>query len=66
MELVATLDALVAVLSLRSRPIKRPDKLYADKDCDFERFRRYLKRLGIRARITNKGVESSESLGRNR
>lgn len=52
--------------SLNGQPRKCPDKLHADKDCDFARCRRYLKQRGITARIARRGVEGKERLGRHR
>ena len=48
------------------RPRKRPAKLHADKGYDFPRCRKALRRRGIKARISRRGVDSSERLGRHR
>jgi transposase len=50
----------------RGRPRKRPEKLHADKGYDFPRSREALRRRGIKGRITRRGVDSSEKLGRHR
>ena len=50
----------------RGRPRKRPEKLRADKDYDFPRWRKALRRRGIKGRIARRGVESGEKLGRHR
>lgn len=48
------------------RPRRRPVKLHADKGYDNRRVRRYLTRRGITARITRRGIDSGEKLGRHR
>jgi transposase len=48
------------------RPRKRPEKLHADKAYDFSRCRRALRKRGIKARISRRGIDSSERLGRHR
>ena len=48
------------------RPRKRPKKLHADKGYDFGRCRKALRKRGIKARISRRGVDSSERLGRHR
>src|SRR5215217_2711409 len=50
----------------RGRPRKRPGKLHADKGYDFGRWRKASREWGIKARIAQRGVESSERLGRHR
>ena len=48
------------------RPRKRPEKLNADKGYDAKKCRKALRKRRIKSRITRKGVESSERLGRYR
>lgn len=48
---------------LGPRP-RRPAKLRADKGYDHVHLRRWLRKRGIRHRITRKGIESSQRLGR--
>jgi hypothetical protein len=50
----------------RGRPRKRPAKLHADKAYDFPRCRRALRKRGIVPRISRRGIDSSEKLGRHR
>jgi transposase len=50
----------------RCRPRKRPEKLRADNACDDKTRRRALSERGINARITRKGIDSSETWGRHR
>jgi transposase len=49
-----------------ARPRKRPEKLHADKAYDFPRCREALRKRGIKARISRRGIDSSEKLGRHR
>ena len=44
----------------------RPDKLHADKAYDHAELRAWIRRRGIQVRITRKGIETSEKLGRHR
>jgi transposase len=67
------LEELVdAVMPIRSpkgspgRPRKRPEKLHADKGYDFLRCREALRQRGIKARISRRGIDTSERLGRHR
>jgi transposase len=48
------------------RPSKRPAKLHADKAYDFPRCREALRKRGIKVRISRRGIDSSERLGRHR
>ena len=50
----------------RGRPRKRPNKLHADKGCDFPRCPKGLRKRGITPRIARRGIESSERLGGHR
>lgn len=60
------LDAVPSVRGKRGRPRRRPAKLHADKAYDFRRCRQACKRRGIKARISRRGVETSQRLGRHR
>jgi transposase len=48
------------------RPRKRPEKLHADKAYEFPRCRQALRKRGITPRISRRGTDSSEKLGRHR
>ena len=54
------------IRSRRGPRRRRPAKLHADKGCDYDHLRRWLRKRGIRHRIARKGVESSTRLGRHR
>jgi transposase len=58
--------ALPAVRSRRGPRRRRPMKLRADKGYDFDTHRRWLRERGIVPRISRRGVESTERLGRHR
>jgi IS5 family transposase len=67
MLLAATLDAVPPVRSgKRGGPRRRPAKLHADKGYDHRRCRRECRARGVRPRISRRGVDSSERLGRRR
>ena len=59
-------DAVEPVKGPSGWPRKRPTKLHADKGYDYPRCRRFLRRRGIKARISRRGVDGSERLGRYR
>ena len=59
-------DSVEPVKGEKGRPRRRPEKLHADKGYDYPRCRKALRKLGIKARIARRGVESSEKLGRHR
>ena len=59
-------DAVGPISRPRGRPRKRPEKLHADKGYDFARCRKALRERGIKSRISWRGVDSSERLGRYR
>jgi transposase len=50
----------------RGRPLRRPEKLHADKGYDFPRCRAVLRRRGIKSRISRRRKDTSERLGRHR
>jgi IS5 family transposase len=60
------LDAVLPIRQRAGRPRKRPAKLHADKAYDFDRCRRAARRRNIEPRISRRGVESPERLGRHR
>ena len=60
------LDSIEPIKRPRGRPRKRPPKLHADKGYDFLRCREALRQRGIKARISRRGIDTSERLGRHR
>ncbi|MGI4802906.1 MAG: IS5 family transposase [Janthinobacterium lividum] len=67
MMLAATLDAIPGVRRKgRGRPRRRPDRLHADKGYDHRRCRAECHARGIKPRISRRGIESSQRLGKHR
>jgi len=64
--LEATLDAVEPIKRPRGRPRQRPNKLHANKAYDPARCRQACRRRGVTLRIAQRGIESSERLGRHR
>ena len=68
-QLLPLVDAIPPIVGPRGRPgrpRKRPAKLHADKAYDYPALRRALRARGITPRITRRGIDSSERLGRYR
>ncbi|WER45622.1 IS5 family transposase [Cupriavidus sp. WKF15] len=59
-------DAIPAVPGLSGRPRSHPHKLHADKEYDFARCRRHLRKRGISPRIARRGIEKNDRLGKHR
>jgi transposase len=57
---------LPAVRSRRGPRRRRPGKLRADKGYDSNQHRRWLRERGITPRITRRGIDTGERLGRHR
>ncbi len=61
------MDGVLPIKRLgRGRPRKRPEKLHADKAYDFPHCRKALRKRGIKVRISRRGEDASERLGRHR
>ena len=61
------IDAVGPIKRLgKGRPRKRPEKLHADKAYDLSRCRNALRRRGIKSRISRRGKDNSQRLGRHR
>jgi transposase len=67
-QLLPLLQALYArpVKGKRGRPRRKPDRLLADRGYDHDRYRRLLRRRGIRPLIARRGVAHGSGLGRER
>ena len=65
-ELVDGIEPIKRPTGNPGRPRKRPAKLHADKGYDFPSCREALRRRGIKARISRRGRDTSERLGRHR
>jgi hypothetical protein len=64
--LEAVLDAIPPIRRPTGGPRRRPDKLHADKACDYPASRRACRKRHITARIARRGIDSSQRLGRHR
>jgi IS5 family transposase len=60
---VDTIEPIKGPRGRPGRPRKRPKKLHAGKGYDFPRCRNALRKRGIKARISRRGIDSSERLG---
>ncbi len=63
-QLVPLLDRIGPIQGRRGRPRSRPDMLYADRGYDHDKYRRLLRRRGVRHRIARRGVTHGSGLGR--
>lgn len=50
--------------ALRGRPRRRPRRLYADRGYDFDKYRRLLRKRGIKPLIARRGVAHGSGLGK--
>jgi transposase len=64
--LEAMVEAVPPIRGRRGRPLRRPQKLHADKAYNARHNRAVLRRRHIQPRLARKGIESSERLGRYR
>jgi transposase len=64
--LIPLVDAVPAIRQCVGRPRRRTAKLHADKGCDFAHCRRELRSRSIVPRITRRGVDGKQRLGRHR
>jgi len=54
--LIPLLDAIPRTRGLRGRPRRRPERLFADRGCDYGTYRRLLWKRGITPHIARRGV----------
>ena len=64
--LQAMIDNLPSIAGKVGRPIKRVEKIHADKGYDSASNRAYVRSQGMIPRIARRGIESKERLGRHR
>ncbi|GLZ42827.1 IS5 family transposase [Actinokineospora sp. NBRC 105648] len=64
--LTTMVSAIPRIRTRGGRRRFRPDKLHADKAYDVRDLRRWLTERGIIVRVSRKGVDTSERLGRHR
>ncbi|MFD5875866.1 IS5 family transposase [Streptomyces sp. NPDC060322] len=58
------IDAIPRIRGLRGRPRHRPQRLYADRGYDFDKYRRLLRRRGIAPRIARRSAPHGSGLGK--
>ncbi|GHB03853.1 hypothetical protein GCM10010305_53740 [Streptomyces termitum] len=57
-------DAVPPIRGLRGRPRRKPRRLYADRGYDFAKYRRLLRKRGIKPLIARRGVAHGSGLGK--
>lgn len=65
-QLIPLLDRVPAVRGKPGRPRRRPDRLAADRGYDYDKYRRELRRRGIRPEIARRQTAHGSGLGRYR
>ncbi|GGV43426.1 hypothetical protein GCM10010293_50020 [Streptomyces griseoflavus] len=63
-QLLPLLDAVPPVRALRGRPRRKPRRLHADRGYDFDKYRRLLRKRGIKPLIARRGVAHGSGLGK--
>jgi len=62
-QLIPLLQAVPPVRGKRGRPRRRPDRVYADRGYDHDKYRRQVRELGITPVIARRGTEHGSGLG---
>jgi transposase len=65
-QLIPLVEAVPAVRGVVGRPRRRPDSVIADRGYDHDRYRRLLRRRGIKPMIARRQTEHGSGLGRYR
>jgi len=63
-QLIPLLERIPPVRGVVGRPRQRPDLVVADRGYDHDKYRRELRRRGIRHRIARRNVEHGSGFGR--
>ncbi|WP_435053204.1 IS5 family transposase [Kitasatospora phosalacinea] len=63
-QLLPLLDAIPPIRGLRGRPRRRPRRLFADRGYDFDKYRRLLRKRGIKPMIARRGAAHGSGLGK--
>ncbi|MFH9981725.1 IS5 family transposase [Streptomyces sp. NPDC017179] len=63
-QLLPLLDAIPPIRGLHGRPRRKPRRLYADRGYDFDKYRRLLRKRGIKPLIARRGVAHGSGLGK--
>jgi transposase len=62
-QLIPLLEAVPPIRGTRGRPRRRPDRVYADRGYDHDKYRRQVRELGITPVIARRGTEHGSGLG---
>ncbi len=62
-QLMPLIEAVPPVRGRRGRPRRRPDRIYADRAYDHDKYRRLVRATGIQPVIAHRGVEHGSGLG---
>jgi transposase len=65
-QLLPLIDAIGPVAGKVGRPRKRSDRLLADRGYDFDKYRRELRKRGVKPIIARRGAEHGSGLGKER
>ena len=65
-QLLPLLEAVGPVTGRPGRPRKRAERLLADRGYDFDKFRRELRKRGVKPLIARRGEEHGSGLGKER
>ncbi|WP_370040787.1 transposase [Micromonospora sp. M71_S20] len=65
-QLLHLVDRVPRIEGIRGRPRQRPDRIYADRGYDFDKYRRELRTRGITPVIARRGVPHGSGLGTRR
>jgi transposase len=65
-QLIPLLDAVPPVRGCVGRPRRRPDRVIADRGYDYDKYRRQLRKRGIKPEIARRQTDHGSGLGRHR
>ncbi len=65
-QLIPLVDGVPPIRGVVGRPLRRPDRFYADRGYDHDKYRRLLRQRGITPHIARRGTEHGSGLGAHR
>ena len=65
-QLIPLVDGVPPIRGRVGRPLRRPQRLYADRGYDHDKYRRLLHQRGITPHIARRGTPHGSGLGRHR
>jgi transposase len=65
-QLLPLIDAIGPVAGKHGRPRQRPDALYGDRGYDYDKYRRLLRKRGVKPKIARRGAKHGSGLGKAR